>query len=85
MRIALCTDIFAPHVGGTESVMLALCEEYMNKGHTVAVFTQDRMCDNSEYDRKQKYPIYRTKSYKLALYPMCPHPQNRQKHKKAYG
>ena len=82
MRIALCTDIFAPHVGGTESVMLALCEEYINKGHTVAVFTQDRMCDNSEYDRKQKYPIYRTKSYKIPLYPMCPHPQTDRNIKK---
>ena len=82
MRIALCTDIFAPHVGGTESVMLALCEEYMNKGHSVAVFTQDRMCDNSEYDRKQKYPIYRTKSYKIPLYPMCPHPKTDRKIKK---
>lgn len=82
MRIAFCTDVFAPHVGGTESVMLALCEEYMNKGHSVAVFTQDRMCDNSEYDRKQKYPIYRTKSYKLPLYPMCPHPKTDRNIKK---
>lgn len=82
MRIALCSDVYAPHVGGTEGVMLALCKEYINKGHSVAVFTQDRMCDNSAYDCKQVYPIYRTKSYKLPFYPMCPYPKTDRNFKK---
>lgn len=79
MRIALCTDVFAPHVGGTEGVMLALIKEYIKKGHDVAVFTQDLMLDNSEYDKKQNYPIYRTRSCKNALYPMKFRPKKDKK------
>lgn len=83
MRIALCTDVFAPHVGGTEGVMLALIKEYIKKGHDVAVFTQDRKLDNSEYDNKQNYPIYRTRSYKYPFYPLIPHPKRDKKFEKA--
>lgn len=79
MRIALCTDVFAPHVGGTEGVMLALIKEYLKKGHDVAVFTQDLMLDNSEYDKKQNYTIYRTKSCRNFLYPMGLYPKKEKR------
>ena len=33
MNIALCTDIFIPHMGGIETAMNALANEYVQKGH----------------------------------------------------
>lgn len=39
MRIALCSDIFLPHMGGIENVIKCLAEVYMEMGHDVMIFT----------------------------------------------
>ena len=64
MNIALCTDIFIPHMGGIETAMNALANEYVQKGHNVAVFTSDMSLKNIN-DSLLPYKVYRTHSYRV--------------------
>lgn len=64
MNIALCTDTFIPIMGGTGMVVNALANEYIQKGHNVAVFTSDMSLKNIN-DSLLPYKVYRTHSYKM--------------------
>ena len=64
MNIALCTDIFIPHMGGIETAMDALANEYVQKGHNVAVFTSDMSLKNIN-DSLLPYKVYRTHSHRV--------------------
>src|SRR2546427_3076320 len=39
MKILMLTDYFHPHVGGTEKVVLDLCQRLVSNDHEVCVFT----------------------------------------------
>src|SRR5437899_793426 len=39
MEILMLTDYFYPHIGGTEKVILDLCQRLVSNGHEVCVFT----------------------------------------------
>lgn len=81
MNIALCTDIFIPHMGGIETAIDTLANEYICLGHNVAVFTSDMALKNID-DSSLKYNVYRTHSHKVFFGIHTPFPKKDEKFNK---
>lgn len=59
MRILLCSHVFAPSIGGIETVSRILAEQFSRMGATVTVVTQtpgDRICSGYEVVRRPSIP-----------------------------
>ena len=72
MNIALVSDTFYPTVGGTERVVLALCNEYVKMGHNVALFVRDDYEKRPYDDSVYPFKVVRAKMHKFPFYPPVP-------------
>ena len=61
MRILICSHVFAPSVGGTETVGRLLAEEFVSQGHEVRVLTQ------SNGASAHRFEVYRRPSVSRML------------------
>lgn len=60
MRILLINTFYYPNIiGGTENSIKILCENLINHGHQVAVYTVDRNINNKRYEEINGVQVYR--------------------------